>query len=134
MLNIYANVINYCVPPLINRLLIVIACCCIFSSFPATCPGHPDMYVLLRQTTQHGGTGVQLPAGPVAGPRGQECSVPGVRVRTQRLSHIVSTTEFSLSQQSSSMVGTNNSYNFIISGSNSSIVFDQVHVDNLPVL
>lgn len=70
--------------------------------------------MLLRQTTQHGGTGVQLPAGPVAGPRGQKCSVQGVRVRTQRLSHIVSTTELSVSQQSSSTVGTNNSYKCII--------------------
>lgn len=60
--------------------------------FSATCTGNPDLYLLLWQATQHDLPGVQRTTGPVAGPRGQERSVQGVRVRAQWLCHIVRTT------------------------------------------
>lgn len=60
--------------------------------FSATCTGNPDLYLLLWQETQHDLPGVQRTTGPVAGPRGQERSVQGVRVRAQWLCHIVRTT------------------------------------------
>lgn len=61
--------------------------------FSATCTGNPDLHLLLWQATQHDLPGVQCTAGPLAGPRGQERSVQGVRVRAQRLCHIVCITD-----------------------------------------